>query len=89
MLSKVVTKMKNYNWLLILLLLAGIFLAMFCLALFFAFFLSVFGGPQFSWRNVLIGSSFLTVFILFIFALVSIAASGDAKEDEENDLWKK
>lgn len=89
MLSKAVNKMKKYNWLLILLLLGGLFLSMFCILLLFFFFLAVFGGPQFSWRNVVIGASLLTVFMLFVFAVVNVAASGDAKEDEENDLWKK
>lgn len=89
MLSKVANKLKNYNWLLILLFLGGIFLAMFCLALLLVFFLAVIVGPQFSWRNVLIGSSVLTVFQLFVFALVSVASSGDTKEEEDSKTWTK
>lgn len=90
MISKVANKLKNYNWLLILLFLGGIFLAMFCLALLLVFFLTFFGVSQFSWKNVLICSSVLTVFMIFVFSVMNVIARDDEMlNDEENPTWKK
>lgn len=90
MIKEVKNRMKNYVWPLVVLLFLGDFALSFCLLLLVIFLIAVFGGPAFSWLNVLRASLIVTFVQWIFFVILGIESIREQKKEKRmDDTWKK